>query len=62
MTGSEWVSAVVVPNDYVTGALLVQIIDAKSNDTNQTMYREPLAIAVGGQYLQQQEVFGNAAG
>ena len=28
--GEEWISAVVVPNDYVTGALLVQIIDAKS--------------------------------
>jgi hypothetical protein len=28
--GNEWMTAIVVPNDYVTGALLVQIIDAKS--------------------------------
>jgi hypothetical protein len=28
--GNEWISALVVPNDYVSGALLVQIIDAKS--------------------------------
>ncbi|MCI0499886.1 MAG: DUF4136 domain-containing protein [Planctomycetales bacterium] len=28
--GSEWISAIVVPNDYVSGALLVQVIDAKS--------------------------------
>jgi hypothetical protein len=28
--GNDWISAVVVPNDYVSGALLVQIIDAKS--------------------------------
>jgi hypothetical protein len=28
--GNEWISAMVVPNDYVSGALLVQIIDAKT--------------------------------
>jgi hypothetical protein len=28
--GNEWISAVLVPNDYVSGALLVQIIDAKT--------------------------------
>jgi hypothetical protein len=28
--GNEWISALVVPKDYVSGALLVQIIDAKS--------------------------------
>jgi hypothetical protein len=28
--GKEWISAIVVPNDYVTGALLVQVIDAKT--------------------------------
>jgi hypothetical protein len=28
--GNEWIAAVVVPNDYVSGALLVQVIDAKS--------------------------------
>ena len=28
--GNEWITAFVVPNDYVTGALLVQIVDAKS--------------------------------
>ncbi len=28
--GNEWITALVVPNDYVSGALLVQIIDAKS--------------------------------
>ncbi len=28
--GNQWISAVLVPNDYVSGALLVQIIDAKS--------------------------------
>jgi hypothetical protein len=28
--GNEWIAAVVVPNDYVSGALLVQIVDAKS--------------------------------
>ena len=28
--GNEWISALVVPNDYVSGALLVQISDAKS--------------------------------
>jgi ABC-type Fe3+-citrate transport system substrate-binding protein len=28
--GNEWITAFVVPNDYITGALLVQIIDAKS--------------------------------
>jgi hypothetical protein len=27
--GSEWMTAIVTPDDYVTGALLVQIIDAK---------------------------------
>jgi len=29
--GNEWISAVVVPNDYVSGALLVQMIDAKND-------------------------------
>jgi hypothetical protein len=28
--GNEWITAVVTPNDYVNGALLVQIIDAKT--------------------------------
>jgi hypothetical protein len=28
--GKEWIAAIVVPNDYVTGALLVQVIDAKT--------------------------------
>ena len=28
--GNDWITALVVPNDYVSGALLVQIIDAKS--------------------------------
>jgi hypothetical protein len=28
--GNEWIAAIVVPNDYVTGALLVQVIDAKT--------------------------------
>jgi hypothetical protein len=28
--GKEWITAVVMPRDYVTGALLVQVIDAKS--------------------------------
>jgi hypothetical protein len=28
--GNEWIAALVVPNDYVSGALLVQIIDAKN--------------------------------
>ena len=28
--GNEWIVAIVAPNDYVTGALLVQVIDAKS--------------------------------
>jgi hypothetical protein len=27
--GNEWIAAVVAPNDYVNGALLVQIIDVK---------------------------------
>lgn len=28
--GNEWITAVVAPNDYVNGALVVQVIDAKS--------------------------------
>jgi hypothetical protein len=28
--GNEWISALVMPNDYVSGALLLQIIDGKS--------------------------------
>jgi hypothetical protein len=28
--GNEWIGAVVVPNDYVSGAVLVQMIDAQS--------------------------------
>lgn len=28
--GNEWISAVAVPKDYVSGALLVQVIDARS--------------------------------
>jgi hypothetical protein len=28
--GNEWISALVVPNDYVSGALLVQMIDAQT--------------------------------
>ncbi len=28
--GNEWIAAVVAPNDYVSGAMVVQIIDAKS--------------------------------
>jgi hypothetical protein len=27
--GNEWITALVAPNDYVSGALLVQMIDAK---------------------------------
>jgi len=27
--GNEWITSVVAPNDYVSGALLVQMIDAK---------------------------------
>jgi hypothetical protein len=27
--GNEWIGALVIPNDYVSGALLVQIIDAQ---------------------------------
>jgi hypothetical protein len=28
--GNEWITAIVTPSDYVSGAVLVQIIDAKS--------------------------------
>ncbi len=28
--GNDWINVLVIPNDYVSGALLVQIIDAKS--------------------------------
>lgn len=28
--GNEWIAGLVVPDDYVSGALLVQVIDAKS--------------------------------
>jgi hypothetical protein len=28
--GNEWISAIVVPNDYVSGALLVQILNPKT--------------------------------
>jgi hypothetical protein len=28
--GNEWISAMLVPNDYVSGALMVEIIDAKT--------------------------------
>jgi hypothetical protein len=28
--GNEWITAIVAPNDYVSGALLVEMIDAKS--------------------------------
>jgi hypothetical protein len=28
--GNDWITAMIVPNDYVTGALLVQVVDAKS--------------------------------
>jgi hypothetical protein len=28
--GNDWITALIVPNDYVTGALLVQIIDVKT--------------------------------
>ena len=41
--GNEWISALVVPNDYVSGALLVQIIDAKS--------MEPAGLGVFNAYI-----------